>query len=370
MTTSQPHISVIIPAYNAEACLAGCLDSILAQSFKNLEIIIVNDASTDKTQDIIEDYKDKFAHIKSAVNTENRKAYESRWIGFRLSTGAYIAACDADDIMPPDSLTTLVNTAEATGADIVHGRVQRVVNNVLDGILRLRDPFQAATGKEYAASFLRSLRGWELWGKLYRRALWDSALLRLPQDRKWGSGEDLLVSYTLALAADKYVGISTPVYGYRQPKSNYFTNPEHAYERACEHMEVLGALNSLASKDKDGFPELTAYVSKHILRSIARNIPDDPHLRHKLAEPVTDSLGSDYFSWICKEGIFSGRPSRANMDILGIPAHLIKLSISAFRYARACGIHELCLGLFRIGGVVRRKGMGFALKELSAMLQD
>ncbi|MCX6730647.1 MAG: glycosyltransferase family A protein [Candidatus Roizmanbacteria bacterium] len=97
----SPLISVLMPAYNAEKYIAEAIESILAQTFKDFELIISDDASTDKTWDIIKKYKDKDKRIFITRNSKNRYIAENRNVLVKLAKGKYIAWQDADDISVP-----------------------------------------------------------------------------------------------------------------------------------------------------------------------------------------------------------------------------------------------------------------------------
>lgn len=96
-------ISVIIPAYNVEKYIAKNLDSVMGQTYKNLEIIVVNDGSTDSTREIVEEYVKKDSRIL-LINQENRKLAGARNTGLRIAKGEYICIFDSDDLMVPEKI--------------------------------------------------------------------------------------------------------------------------------------------------------------------------------------------------------------------------------------------------------------------------
>ena len=110
-------ISVIIPAYNAEKYLNQCLDSIVAQTiFEEIEVIVINDGSTDNTQKIAEDYKKKYSNFK-VYSQENKGLSVTRARGIELAQGEYIGWVDADDFIKPNMYEKLLR--EGNGADVV-----------------------------------------------------------------------------------------------------------------------------------------------------------------------------------------------------------------------------------------------------------
>lgn len=113
-------ISVVITAYNVEAYIKEAIDSVLNQTYKNIEIVVVNDKSTDSTPEILNSYGDKIIVVN---NTINMGAGYSRKVGSETATGEYILLLDGDDWLNPDFIEALVKRAEETGADIVSGGI-------------------------------------------------------------------------------------------------------------------------------------------------------------------------------------------------------------------------------------------------------
>lgn len=124
-----PFISVIIPVYNMEAYVAQAITSVQKQTFRNIEIIVVNDGSTDNSLQIIENHarKDKRIHL---INKENAGLSSSYNVGQRAARGKYIYFLDSDDWLEPDCLSVLCTTAEKTKAEVVkaHGFIVKKNN--------------------------------------------------------------------------------------------------------------------------------------------------------------------------------------------------------------------------------------------------
>lgn len=111
-------ISIIIPAFNAERYLSACLDSIIHQSNKSIEIIIVNDGSTDSTSVISDSYALNYNFIK-VIHQSNQGVFLSRIKGLMIAKGEYIFYIDADDLIIKDTINRLVNTIEIKKYDII-----------------------------------------------------------------------------------------------------------------------------------------------------------------------------------------------------------------------------------------------------------
>ncbi len=113
----NPLISIIIPVYNVEPYLKDCLDSVINQTYKNLEIILVNDGSTDNSKTICEEYKKKDSRI-ILINQKNSGLSSARNAGIKQSTGEYISFIDSDDYVEKDYVEYLHNLVQTTNSKI------------------------------------------------------------------------------------------------------------------------------------------------------------------------------------------------------------------------------------------------------------
>lgn len=111
-------VSIIIPVYNAEKTLCRCLDSLVAQTYKDIEIILVNDGSGDSSRNICETYKDKFSQIL-LINQKNAGPATARNVGIDCASGKYISFVDADDYVECNMIEEMVNAAETSHAEMV-----------------------------------------------------------------------------------------------------------------------------------------------------------------------------------------------------------------------------------------------------------
>ena len=114
----DPKVSMVIPAYNAENYVARCIDNVLAQTQPDVEIVVVNDGSTDHTKEIIDWYAEKYANVV-ALYQENRGAATARNIGIEYANGEYIGFVDSDDMLRPDMIRRLYNSVKKNDCDIV-----------------------------------------------------------------------------------------------------------------------------------------------------------------------------------------------------------------------------------------------------------
>ena len=124
-------VSVIIPAYNIEDYIGRCLDSIISQTYKNLEIIVVDDGSRDHTGEILDNYAKKDRRIK-VIHKENGGVSSARNKGIEAAEGDYIGFIDGDDLIEPEMYKTLVDLLEEENADIAHCGYQMVFPDRVD----------------------------------------------------------------------------------------------------------------------------------------------------------------------------------------------------------------------------------------------
>ena len=117
----EPEVSIIIPVYNKEDYLADCLDSVLGQSFHNLEVICIDDASEDRCGEILRDYAGKDDRLKVIFNSENLGPGKSRNRGIEAARGSFLRFADADDLLPGMSTTILHSRAKSDNVDLVKG---------------------------------------------------------------------------------------------------------------------------------------------------------------------------------------------------------------------------------------------------------
>ena len=111
-------VSIIIPVYNAEKTLCRCLDSLVVQTYEDVEIILVNDGSVDSSRNICETYRDKYSQI-ILINQENAGPATARNVGIDCASGKYISFVDADDYVECGMIEEMVNAAETNHAEMV-----------------------------------------------------------------------------------------------------------------------------------------------------------------------------------------------------------------------------------------------------------
>lgn len=206
----SPLVSVVVPVYDVEAYLPAALDSVLAQSHRNLEVVVVDDGSNDGSGAVADEYAARDPRVK-VVHTENRGLGAARNEGQRHATGELLAFADSDDVVPPDAYAVLLKQLQRTGADFVTGSVARWEGDALTELPWMRRLHQTrqAVPIESHPEILGDVFAWN---KLFRREFWDGAGLA------WAEGiryEDQPTTTQAYVAARRFGVIPDVVYHWR-----------------------------------------------------------------------------------------------------------------------------------------------------------
>lgn len=202
--------SVIVPAYNAEKYISDCLESICRQTYKNIEILIVNDGSSDRTCEIIKGKK-AIDHRIILFDNENHGVSFSRNYAMLRSSGDYISFVDADDIIADDFIETLVEAIEKYDADAAAVNVAK--KEIFSTDLFSNGSICLFQGEKKLEELFGVYEGF-LCNKLYKRTIVFDNCLQL--DAAIAVSEDLMFNVEYMLHADKVVYNSGVKYFYRQ----------------------------------------------------------------------------------------------------------------------------------------------------------
>lgn len=172
MSLSNPKISLIIPVYNVEKYIRKTLESVLAQTFTDYEVIMVNDGSTDGSLAVLKEYADKYENFK-LINQNNCGSSKARNVGINEAAGDYLAFLDSDDFLKPDFLEVLYSSAEESGADIACCNYYLYYEKNKKKVYM---PFTAKTGVYSNEMALKKLIldisfHFFMWNKLFKRSL-------------------------------------------------------------------------------------------------------------------------------------------------------------------------------------------------------
>lgn len=202
-------ISVIIPVYNVKPYLRQCVESVFAQTFRNLEILLVDDGSTDGSGDLCEELSGLDGRVR-VLHRENGGLSAARNTGIEASRGAFLYFLDSDDAISPVALAHLWTACIRTRADVAVGDFIRFSGGEIP---QERLAFSSrALGTEEALwrMLMNEGFGHQAWGKLFRRELWER--LRFPEGLLY---EDYAVIYDVMLGASKAAVVTDALYFYR-----------------------------------------------------------------------------------------------------------------------------------------------------------
>lgn len=209
----QPFVSIIVPIYNGEKYLERCIESIVHQDYKNIEVILVNDGSKDGTAQICARYAKEDKRIQ-IVEKENTGVSDSRNCALDLATGKYIQFLDCDDWMTKDSTRLLVEAAEEMDCDMVVADFYRVVGGHLSrkGDIREENIMDRQTYVWYMTGNPADYYYGVLWNKLYRRSIIEEHNIRMDMNIQFC--EDFLFNMEYIRWAKRFRALQAPVYYY------------------------------------------------------------------------------------------------------------------------------------------------------------
>lgn len=216
----MPIVSVIIPSYNAADYITQTLESVLAQTLTDIEVIVVDDGSTDNTRNIVADFANKDPRLM-LVEQANQFAGVARNNGMSKARGKYLYFLDADDYIETTTLEELVNAIEQHGADIAIAKSEGFDNTTgdtwtIDGALNGVDFDRPIAHDEYCEKLFQSFIGWP-WDKLFRKDFIDRTELKFQPLRT--TNDALFVFCALALA-DTIVCLDSVLFHHRTNNKN------------------------------------------------------------------------------------------------------------------------------------------------------
>lgn len=247
-------ISVIVPVYNTGKYLKKCLESIANQSYKDYELVIVNDGSTDNSLEVIQAFVHEHTDIDVIIiNQNNNGLSAARNKGVEISRGEYITFIDSDDFIEPSMLSDLIGIANDTNTDIVsgfHTRSTEYLNafitdqpvTIESGLSRL-ERILTITNDEYTNTV-------SVWGKIFKRYIWET--IQFPEGKAF---EDEAVFHRIMLLAHGIAVVDIPYYHYVNRADSIVNdkeNPKNSFDKAeafeTRARELLMAGHPLASE--------------------------------------------------------------------------------------------------------------------------
>ncbi len=245
-------ISVVIPVYNVAPFLADCLDSITGQTYDNLEIILVDDGSTDEGGRVCDEAASRDSRIK-VLHTANGGLSAARNRGMEVATGEYIYFLDSDDCIAKDTIEILAGMCSG-GAEIAIGNYIRFKDDIanLPKGLDERDAAPVMMDTKEAMRRMLANEGYThcSWNKLFRRSLWDG--ITFPEGKLY---EDLCTSFKVVPLAEKVAYIDLPLYYYRVRSGSIMRS--NIKEK---NLNLLDFMEEVASSVTGQFPDLAPFA--------------------------------------------------------------------------------------------------------------
>ncbi len=198
---TAPRISVVVPFYNNEDLLGECLQSIAAQTFTDLEVIMVDDGSSDGSVAIAQDRVAADPRF-ILIQVPNGGPGYARNLGIERATGEFLAFVDADDMLPAHAYSRMLHTLEKSGSDFVSGNVERIGPA---GITQSALHSRAIKGRMIGTHISRTPQLFfdvSVWNKLFRKSFWDASGLSFPEGVLWEDLQAMTKAHVLARAVD------------------------------------------------------------------------------------------------------------------------------------------------------------------------
>lgn len=245
-------ISIILPTYNVEKYIARALESCINQTFKDIEIIVVDDCGNDKSIDIAKEYASKDDRIKIIHNEENLKLLRARYEGAKVATSPYIMFLDSDDYLELNACEECIKILDMGGG----GKIdllcfEAFITNAKKSIKKLNIKQGKYNNKEFTMQILKTKNPfWTMWAKIIKKDIYLKAfnMLNLKKEIKINMAEDALLYYPLTILSNEIFYLTQPLYT-QHVNSNSITNNINSLEANIqEYKIVLNVLKSIKNK--------------------------------------------------------------------------------------------------------------------------
>ena len=228
ISNNKPKISVIVPVYNVERYLPRCIDSILNQTFKNIEIIIINDGSTDNSKIILDKYCKNNNNIK-LIDKNNEGLSQARNDGLKHASGEFVMFVDSDDWIELDMISVMYKYLVENNSDVIistytreyeEKSIPRILHNMNECVVYNEDNIKSDLYRKLVGPIGKELRNPQyldclstVWSKLYRKSIIDNNEIEF-KDTKLIVSEDILFNINVFAYATRATFINKPFYHY------------------------------------------------------------------------------------------------------------------------------------------------------------
>lgn len=282
--TASPQVSIVMPLFNDEDYIAAALESCLSQSLRDIEIICVDDASTDSTVDIVESFQRRDGRVRLIRQPANLSAFQARRIGIAAACAPYVLFVDGDDELAPTAAQSALEAARTKNADVVGFGIEIVTANSMKP-KRFEAALQPKFEELVAPAIVPSLfpvgevANGHLWRYLFATSLIRSAYHGLDPDLAFYRANDLPITFLALANARKYVSIRQRLYRYhfRRGTSGHAIETLDHFRFLLSGVDPISAVEhsvEVATSGRPDAPEvLASYESArlHIVASVLRN---------------------------------------------------------------------------------------------------
>jgi len=251
-------ITVIVPVYGVEVYLRQCLDSIVSQTYTNLEIILINDGSPDNCGIICDEYAEKDDRIK-VMHKENGGVSKARNTGIDIASGEYLTFIDADDWVETDMIEVLYNNLVRVDADISSCGMYHVYVNAIVPFSDIADIEVLDSEQAINDSLTQGRVNTAVWGKLYKPHIFND--IRYPVGKRY---EDEFVIFNVLAAANSIVVDTSSKYYYRQRKGSFMDSVHHTAEYNAGGLDLIEAAEQKMKVVEEKYPELIGITKAHL----------------------------------------------------------------------------------------------------------
>lgn len=246
-------LSIIITAYNVENYINECIESILMQNYQNFELIIINDASTDRTGEFIEAFQRKDPRIIYINKTQNEGVAASRNDGLAIATGEYISFVDGDDIIDKNAYKILLEYSVKSDGDVVCGEFTSDKKMLYSEMVKENVIAKSYTGKEVLQNLFNGCYPPEketgiisVWGKIYKRNIFTE--LRFIEKHCF---EDHYVTCMILNNAKKIIEVNANIYYYRTRQGSIINSLD--FKKHLDKQYIWAAIANVFDKSGSEF---------------------------------------------------------------------------------------------------------------------
>lgn len=267
MKKGKKSVSIVIPVYNAEKYLNDCVDSILRQTFDDLDIILIDDGSSDKSPKICDAYAEKDKRIQ-VIHKKNAGVSEARNTGIKEAKGNYICFVDSDDFLEADAIETMVKMKEKNNVDMVVCSNKEICNNNVTNNNFSPDEIGVFCIDEFVVNALKNNNHYLLnnpWNKIF-----DLDTIKknnLTFNSQFNLGEDFMFNLDYLMKVKKVLVIEEPLYNYRILESGLARKKRNINYYWDNNKVLIDYLINFLKK-KEIYEENKKYVNHYIINNL------------------------------------------------------------------------------------------------------